>query len=186
MKRKSIIFATGNKDKLRETQSILDMPVEGTSLEVDEIQSLDPIKVAVAKARAYYKELKKPIFVEDSSASFKAIEPLPGPYLKDFYYALGGERLCRLLDGKSRDVIVKVIIVFINEKGREYIFESDVYGEIAEKPRGDKGWGWDPVFIPRGSDKTFGEMTEKEKSKYSMRKIALLKFKGWLETQGEW
>lgn len=183
MKVNSIIFATGNKDKLREAEDILGIKVKGTELEVDEIQSLDPVKVAIAKARACYQKLKKPIFIEDTSLSFEGFKGLPGTYINDFYKALGNEGLTELLNGKSRKAIAQVTLVYIESKNLEHIFVGQVKGYIAEKPRGDKGWGWDPVFIPEGSSKTFGEMEEKEKNKYSMRAKALKLFKKWLLTQ---
>ena len=183
MKIDSIIFASGNKDKIREAESILGIKVEGTTLEIDEIQSLDTTEVTSKKAGAYYKELKKPVFVEDSAAIFKALEPLPGPYIKDFYEALGNKGICRLLDGKSRDVVARATVVFKDDVGGEQVFIGDVEGEIAESPRGDLGWGWDPIFIPKGSGKTFGEMTMEEKNKYSHRRIAFKKFAKWLNTQ---
>ncbi len=183
MKVNSIIFATGNKDKLREAENILGIEVKGTKLEVDEIQSLDPIKVAVKKAKDYFVKLGKPLFVEDSTATFKALNKLPGPYLKDFYVSLGNEGLTRLLDGKDRGAEVSTVLVFVDEFGKEHVFLGKLNGSIAEKPRGDKGWGWDPVFIPKGSKKTFGEMEESQKNKYSMRAKALKLFKKWLDSQ---
>ena len=178
---RKIYFATTNEDKIREAKAILDVDVVGTDIEIDEIQSLDPVVVAIAKARAYHQKLKKPIFVEDGSASFKALNTLPGPYLKDFYEALGNDGLCKLLNGKKRDAVVRVVIVFIDSKNKEHVFTGEVEGEIVAKPRGKKGWGWDPVFRPKGSRKTFGEMTMNEKNKYSMRAIALQHFKKWLD-----
>lgn len=179
----SIIFATGNKDKLREAEHILGIKVTGTELEVDEIQSLDPVKVAVRKARDCYKLLNKPLFVEDTIVTFTALNKLPGSYIKDFYESLGNEGLARLLDGKARSAEVSTILVFIDESGKENVFIGKFNGSISEKPRGDKGWGWDPIFIPEGSNKTFGEMEEVEKNKYSMRARALKLFKKWLDSQ---
>lgn len=179
----SIIFATANKDKIREAESILGMKIEGTTLKIDEIQSLDTTEVAAKKARAYYKELNKPVFVEDSAGIFKAFEPLPGPYIKDFYEALGNEGICRLLDGRDRSVVARATIAYKNSKDDEHIFVGQVEGKVAESPRGGLGWGWDPIFTPKGSDKTFGEMTMEEKNKYSHRKIAFEKFAKWLNSQ---
>jgi len=179
----SIIFATSNKSKVKEAESILGIKVLGNSLEVDEIQSLDTTEVAIKKARAFFKVLKKPVFVEDSAVIFKAIEPLPGPYIKDFYDALGNVGLCRLLDGKDRGVIARATIVYKNKLKSEHVFVGEVEGKISKNPRGDLGWGWDPIFIPKGSKKTFGEMTMVEKNKFSHRRIAFEKFAKWLNSQ---
>jgi len=177
-----IYFATTNEGKLREVQEILGIKVKGTSLEIDEIQSLDPKKVAVAKARAYFDKLKKPIFVEDVSLCFRALGGLPGTYINDFSKRLGNKGLADLLLAqKERGAIAITTIVYIDTKG-EHVFEGKVKGSIAKKPHGNKGFGWDSIFIPEGETKTFGEMKVSEKNKYSMRAIALKKFKKYLES----
>ena len=55
---------------------------------------------------------------------------------------------------------------------------------IATKPKGEFGFGWDPIFIPKGEKKTFAEMKTSQKNKFSMRKKALVKFKRWLSANG--
>lgn len=177
-----LIFATGNKGKLEEAKNILGTEVEGTSLEIDEIQSLDPVEVAIKKARAYYAKLKKPIFVEDQSFFFKSLGGLPGVYIDSFLKSLGNEGLTVLLKGrKDRSAMAQVTVVYMDKKGKEHLFIGQVKGKIATKPKGNKGFGWDPIFIPNGSTKTFGQMELKEKNKYSMRKKALMKLKNWLQ-----
>src|SRR3989344_6384035 len=94
-----IYFATTNESKLKEAKDILGMEVIGTPLEIDEIQSLDPVKVAIQKARDYYHRLKKPIFVEDISVSIDAFNGLPGPYIDAFMKTLGNEGIVRILSG---------------------------------------------------------------------------------------
>lgn len=176
-----LIFATGNKGKLAETKSILGFAVEGVSLDIDEVQSLDPVEVAVKKAKAYFFKLKKPVFVEDVSLIFKALGSLPGPYIDSFSKELGNEGMIELLNGKTREGTAQTTIVFVDKKGKEHIFKGLIKGRISRKPKGDNGFGWDPIFIPKGSTKTFAEMELKEKNKYSMRKKALQKFKKWLK-----
>lgn len=177
-----LIFATGNKGKLEEAKSILGLEIEGTSLEIDEIQSLDPVEVAVKKARAYYQKLKKPLFIEDQSFFFKSLGGLPGVYIDSFLKNLENDGLTGLLKGrKDRGAMAQVTIVYVNKKAKEHIFIGKVEGRIARRPKGDNGFGWDPIFIPNGSAKTFGQMELTEKNKYSMRKKALMKLKKWLQ-----
>ena len=179
MKTNSLIFATSNKNKLKEVQSILGVSVTGTSLEINEIQSLDPIKVAVEKAKSYFKELKKPLFVEDTSLSFKALNGLPGTYISDFERSLNYLSLAGLANG-NRKATAQVTVVFIDKEGKEHIFIGRVNGTISAKPRGKNGFGWDVIFIPEGERRTFAEMTAEEKNKYSMRRIAFESFAKWL------
>lgn len=182
---KKLIFATKNDGKLAEAIEILGIEVVGDPLEIDEIQSLDPVEVATKKAKAYYVELKKPLFIEDVSLVFDALIRLPGTYINDFSKALGNDGLCKLIGDGSRKAKAQTTIVHIDNDGNEHVFEGVVEGSIADSPRGDKGFGWDPIFIPDGDTRTFAEMDLDEKNNYSMRKIALTKFKKWLDNESE-
>lgn len=177
----TIIFATTNENKLKEAKKILtSVKIEGAELPIEEIQSLDTKKVAVEKARAYFKELQKPLFIEDVALTFNALNGLPGTYINDFSKALGNDGLIGLLNGKSdRSAVALTTLVYIDENG-EQIFEGEVKGRISESARGTNGFGWDPIFIPEGEDRTFAEIKDEEKNKYSMRAMALLKLQEYL------
>lgn len=172
-----IYFATTNAGKLKEASEILNLEVLACGLDVDEIQSLDPIKVASQKARDYYAKLQKPVLVEDVSLAFLALNGLPGPYINDFLKALGNQGLIDLLADKSdRRAIAQTTLVF-----DEHVFIGKIEGTIATELAGDNGFGWDPIFIPDGFDKTFAQMTDDEKNKCSMRALAFGEFKTWLK-----
>lgn len=176
-----IFFATTNSDKLAEAREILDIEVEGASLKIEEIQSLDPEKVALHKARSYFDQLKKPMFVEDVSLTFNALNGLPGTFVNDFWKALGNDGLINLLVNKEdRSAYALTTLVYIERDNSEHIFTGRIDGKISKKPKGDKGWGWDPIFIPKGEEVTFGEMDSKIKNKYSMRAKALHQMKSYL------
>lgn len=181
---KKILFATTNQGKLNEAKEILAIEVEGIGMEIDEIQSLSPEDVAQKKAWAYFEKLKTPLVVEDLALSFSALNGLPGTYIKDFDKALGNDGLVKLLENHDdRSAEAKTVFVYIDEKGKTHTFEGTVKGFISNEVRGDKGFGWDPIFIPEGNTKTFGEMEMDEKNKYSMRSIALQKLADFLKTQ---
>ncbi len=183
MKIKSAIFASSNKNKLKEIEDILGIKINGTSLEIEEIQSLDSELVAIKKAEAYFNAIKKPLFVEDTSLSFAGLKGLPGTYINDFSKALGNDGLINLLKGvKNRSAEAMVTIVYKANKNTHKIFVGIVKGSISTTPKGDGGFGWDAIFIPNGSTKTFGQMTQEEKNSFSMRKKALLLFKKWLSS----
>jgi len=178
---KKIYFATTNEGKLKEAESILGIKVIGTPLEIEEIQSLEAVKVATQKAKDYFKILKKPIFAEDMALSFSALKGFPGTYIKDFLDTFGNKGLVELIKGnKDRTAYAQTTIVYIDREGLEHVFTGIVKGKISDKPKGDKGFGWDPIFIPEGENKTFGEMELNEKNKYSMRAKALKKLSSWL------
>ena len=181
-----LYFATTNKGKLKEASEILGCEVVGTPLEIEEIQSLDLDIVAVQKAKDYYQQIKKPLFVEDGSMEFSALNGLPGTYINDFLKALGNKGLVELLKGKKdRRAKAMVEVVYIPKKGKVYKFVGSVKGTIAKRPMGKKGFGWDAIFIPDGQIRTFGQMNLEEKNKYSMRDKALKKFKRWLQENNQ-
>jgi len=181
---KKLTFATTNKGKLQEASRFLGIEVEGCGLEVDEIQSLDPEKVAIKKGVAYFEKLNNPILVEDVALTFHAFGKLPGTYINDFFQVLGNKGLTDLLHTmSSRKATALTTLVFIENKNEFHVFTGIVDGEIANEPRGNNGFGWDPIFKPDGSQQTFAEMGEVEKSKYSMRSKALVKFKAWLDNR---
>ena len=180
-----ILFATSNLNKLNEAREILQgIKIEGVDLKIDEIQSLDSVEVATKKARGYYEQLKKPLFVDDNALVFEELgNKLPGAYIGDFSKALNNEGLIDLIkDKKNRNALARVVIVFIDQNGLDHSFVGEVKGTITNKPRGENGFGWDSIFIPSGFNKTYAEMTEEEKNSVSMRKIALHKFKEWLDS----
>jgi len=171
-----LVFATSNQNKINEVNRILgsDVELEGTSLEIEEIQSLNPAKVAEEKAKAYYKVLKTPLIVEDTSLNFNALNGLPGPYINDFSKALNNKGLINLLSSAdNRRAIAQVTFCLILDENNIHTFEGKVEGDISTEERGNNGFGWDPIFIPLGQGKTFAEMIDSEKDVYSMRAKAL-------------
>ncbi len=168
-----IYFGTTNAGKLKEASNILGIEVLGCGLDIEEIQSLDPIKVAVQKARDYYAKLQKPVLVEDVSLSFLALNGIPGPYINDFLKALGNQGLIDLLADKSdRRAIAQTTLVY-----DEHVFIGKIEGTIAPELAGDNGFGWDPIFIPDGYDKTYAEMKDDGKNQCSMRALAFAELK---------
>ena len=181
---KKLYFATTNEGKLSEAQAILKTEIESIGLEIDEIQSIDNKKVAIEKAKAYFKEVKKTLFVDDTSLIFNALKVFPGTYINDFTKVLGNDGVLSLLKGhKDRSATAIVTIAYTTNGKDVEVFEGKINGKIAIKPKGTDGHGWDPIFIPKGNTKTFAQMKMDEKNKYSMRTKALQKFKKWLDSK---
>lgn len=181
---KKLYFGTTNEGKLAEARALLDMEIEGSGLTIDEIQSLDEGEVATKKGLAYFEKLKKPIVVEDNSLTFQALNGLPGTYINDFSKVLGNEGLIKLIAGSTdRCATAKTTLVYVDKAGVTHTFFGEIHGDIVTEPRGDKGFGWDPIFQPYGSEKTYAEMDMDEKNKYSMRAQAFAKLKEFLAQQ---
>lgn len=179
---KKILFATTNQGKLDEAKRALEVEVEGLGLEIEEVQSLDTEKVAVAKAKAYFAEVKKPLFVEDVALAFEVWNGLPGTYINDFWKAWGNSGLiARMSSETNRKATAKTTLAYADEQGEIHVFEGIMEGKIATEERGDNGFGWDPIFIPDGFEKTLAEMSAEEKDSVSMRAKALAEMHEWLK-----
>ena len=170
-------FATKNLNKLRELNEILGAQFEHKALELIEPQGLDLAEIVAAKARAAYAQLGEPILVEDTSLEFAAWNGLPGPLIKWFLEALGKEGILKMFGAEpDRSATAKTAFAFFD--GRDVrIFFGEVYGRIASKVLGESGFGWDPIFIPEGTEKSFAQMDPAEKNKISARAKALIELK---------
>lgn len=180
---KSLTFITGNPEKAAQLSRHLDYEVEHRKLDVHEIQSLDLEEVAIYKAQEAYKLMGSPVLVEDTSLTFNALGSLPGPLIKWFLTALGNVGLSKILNTyEDRSAIAEVCFALCDESGVK-VFKGETEGTVAKEPKGEKGFGWDPIFIPKGSEKTWGEMDAEEQKETSMRRIALQKLQVYLESQ---
>jgi len=177
----SLTFITGNPSKAEQLARHLDYSVAHQKLDLPEIQSLDLKEIVEHKAKEAYKQIKKPVLVEDTSLVFSALGKLPGPLIKWFLTELDNAGLCKMLDGYT-DRSAHAEVCFGLYDGQELqIFDGGVKGTVAESPRGERGFGWNPIFIPEGSTKTWGEMTPEEQKETSMRRIALKKLEAFLK-----
>ena len=178
---KKLTFITGNPGKAKYLADYFEIPVEHIKLDLKEIQSTNLKEVVEDKAKRAYEIVKDIVIVEDVSLSFSALGGLPGPLIKWFLETLGNEGLCRLLDGKDRGATAEVEFAICDENG-VHTFGGLIEGSIAQEPCGEKGFGWDPIFIPKDHEKTWAEMGENERQETSMRKIALEKLSAFLRT----
>ena len=177
-----LTFITSNPEKAIQLSRHLDYVVDHKKLDIPEIQSLDLEEVATKKAEDAFKIMQSPVLVEDTSLTFRALGSLPGPLIKWFLSSLGNEGLAKVLDVfEDRSAIAEVCFALCDEDGVK-IFKGDIEGTIAREPRGEKGFGWDPIFIPRGYERTWGEMDSEEQKMTSMRRIALKKLQEYLES----
>lgn len=168
----AIIFATSSDGKLAEVQRIMRHPVQKMTVHLVEPQEVQLEAVVIAKAHQAYEKLLTPVIVDDSGLFISAWNGLPGALAKWFIQRLGQEGICALLNQSStREATAQTAVVY--HDGRARLFMGSVKGRISDKPRGSRGFGFDNVFIPEGSEKTFGEMEPAEKDYFSMRRLAL-------------
>ncbi len=175
-----LTFITGNAAKAEQLAYHLEIPVDHQKVDLPEIQSLDLREIVEHKARGAYAIIGKPVLVEDTALTFHALGRLPGPLIKWFLTELDNPGLARLLDGyEDRSATAEVLFGLYD--GQELkTFRGHMAGRVADQARGERGFGWDPIFVPEGHEKTWGEMTMEEQKATSMRRIALKKLEAEL------
>lgn len=177
----ALTYVTSNPGKAELLHHFLHFPVLHTTLDLLEIQSLDAATIIEQKAKASFQHVHSPVLVEDSSLQFVAWGRLPEPFIKWFFAELGPDGLCRLLDGTPERSAVASIHFGLYDGQAFHAFAGAREGTIALTPRGSHGSGWDSIFIPSGSHKTWAEMTEEEAQATSIRTIALTKLEAYLK-----
>lgn len=146
------IFVTSNENKLREAREILGIELQSVALDLPEPQAVLVADVAAEKARAARAALgdpPHPVLVEDSGIVFEAWNGLPGALTKWFISSVGNEGLLKMLDpygDRSATAVCALAVAFPDAPAR--VFGGEVPGSISPSPRGESGFGWDPIFVP--------------------------------------
>lgn len=191
---KEIIFATNNAHKLSEVQAVLgdrfrlvtlaecgiteEIPEDAPTLEGNALQ----------KARYVHERTGADCFADDTGLEVDALDGAPGVhsarYATDGHdFAANNRLLLRNLAGSAdRSAHFRTVIALILD-GREYLFEGRVDGRIAESEAGCGGFGYDPLFVPEGFDKTFAEMGADEKNAISHRGRAVRRLVEFLQSK---
>lgn len=176
-------FVTGNRHKFQEAERILKeygVKVEHVSLSIPEERGDDCEVIAAGAARRAYEKLRKPLFTEDSGLFIESLNGFPGPYSAWVFSKLGNDGILRLMTGTvKRDASFISAIGYADKEGVR-TFLGTCPGSITPEKRGSSGFGYDPVFMPRGSSRTFSE-DPAEKRHVSHRRRALEKLAEWLE-----
>jgi non-canonical purine NTP pyrophosphatase (RdgB/HAM1 family) len=166
-------FITSSENKLQEVSRLLGRPLAQASIALDEIQEIALAPVAAHKAHQAYARILTPVLVEDTGLAFTAWNGLPGALIKWFLSSLGNEGLCRLLLAESNRAATATTMFGYYDGSLYRAFSGSVEGVIVDSPRGTQGFGWDAIFQPLGSKRTFAEMNPEEKGHFSMRRLAL-------------
>ena len=165
----NITLITGNTNKARELSSLIGAPLANKKLRLVEPQSLIPAEVAEAKAAEAFRQLGTPVLVDDTGFAVEAWNGLPGALIAHFLDSVG---LQGLLDMAShltdRSVKVETALAYADADGVQ-VFVGVKRGQMTTAPRGTNGFGYDSIFVPDGSEKTYAEMGDTEKNAQSMR-----------------
>ena len=177
----NLTFITSNPSKAEQLSYHLDFPITHKHIDLYEIQSLDLKEIVEQKAREAYQQVQSPVLIEDTSLIFNALGKLPGTLIKWFLCELGNEGLCKLLVSNTDRSAIAQVMFAVYDGTEMHFFDGSTEGTISDNPRGADGFGWDPIFIPKGYTKTWGEMDIEEQKNTSMRRIALKKLENFLQ-----
>jgi len=172
-----VLFASSNRHKFSEARDILatyDIDLGFFRCSLDEIQSDSIRTISRHKARHAFKLSKKPVIVEDDGLEIPSLRKFPGPYSSFVFGTIGNRGIIRLV-GQNRTAFFVSVVTYC-DRSRLVSFGAKVPGKISKTERG-KGWGYDPIFIPRGKGKTFAELGDKNSVSHRYR--AMKKFSSW-------
>ncbi len=178
--RKRFLFVTHNKNKIKEIEAVF--PTQHDLIHLHHLKFTDPIpetgetleENALLKAAHLHELSGYDCFADDTGLEVDALDGRPGVYSARYAgeEATDAENVAKLLEElngqENRQARFRTIIALI-VNNQEHFFEGMVRGTISKTPRGNSGFGYDPVFVPEGSDKTFAEMDRTEKNRISHR-----------------
>ena len=172
-----IFFASSNNHKFLEAKNILNtfgIKPGFFKLNLEEIQSNSLKEIALKKARNAYSKCKKPIIVEDDGLFIDSLGGFPGPYSSYAFKTIGNKGILNLLKNNRKAKFISIIAYC--DKTIMKSFDAKLDGKISKYQKG-QGWGYDPIFVPKNSQKTFAEINNK--NEFSHRYKALKKFSNW-------
>lgn len=189
-----LVAATHNKGKVRELKDLFEPlgmeVVSAIDLDLPEPEETELTFAgnALIKARAAAKATGAPALSDDSGLEVTALGGMPGVHTaiwagepRDFYKAMEKvENLLQDIDAKDRSARFVSTLAVVWPDGHEEVFEGTVDGDLVWPPRGEKGFGYDPVFVAKGETETFGEMDPARKHAMSHRADAFRKLKAAL------
>lgn len=185
-----LVFATNNKNKLDEVRAIVDGRFFIKSLEdigcYDDIPETGDTFEENAKQKSDYlfRHFQLDSFADDSGLEVESLKNEPGVYSARYSGTRNMEDNIDLLleklgDNANRKACFRTVIsLYLNKE--QHFFEGVIYGEITHERKGTEGFGYDPVFVPNGYNKTFAEMSATEKNDISHRAIATRKLGKYL------
>ena len=189
----TLIFATNNRNKVAEIQSLVGpnftiIPLKEAGIDIDIPEPHDQLEAnALEKALTIFKMTNQACFSEDTGLEILALDGAPG--VKSARYA--GENsnpqanidlvLSKMTGVENRTAQFRTVICLIWEN-QTYYFEGICKGQILNNMQGENGFGYDPIFVPDGASKSFANMTMEEKNTYSHRKKAVTQLFEFLGT----
>ena len=182
----TLLFATGNIDKLKQVELMIDNLKSPRDFDLEDIDVVEDGKNlkenAYKKAKTYFDLTKVPTISDDTGLFVEALDNRPGIYAHRYagenatYKDNRDKLLSELKDKDNRNAYFKTIVCYIDADGKDYYFEGILEGTITKEEIGQYEFGYDQIFLPKESDLTLGQMTEKEINQISHRSKAIESF----------
>ncbi|MEO8277494.1 MAG: non-canonical purine NTP pyrophosphatase [Thermoanaerobaculia bacterium] len=172
---KPFVLVTGNRGKLLEARRLAGTgretleALQGVDLDLPEIQSLDMEEVLRGKAQFAWESVRRPLVVEETGLELAAMNGFPGPLVKWMLEAMGAEGIARTAIALGNSRARAVCLLLWTDGETSVLARGEAAGELVLPARGDRGFGWDPVFRPAGSPQTFAELSDAEKDRLGHR-----------------
>ena len=174
----NVLFASSNENKYKEARAILskfDIKLDFFKCHLEEIQADTLEEIALHKITQAFLQCSQPVIIEDDGLFIESLNGFPGPYSAFVFETIGNKGILNLLKTK-RDAKFQSVIAYCGTKNDIMLFKAAVDGKISKKLIGTK-WGYDPIFIPTGQNKTYAKL--RDKNLISHRYLALRKFAMW-------
>jgi XTP/dITP diphosphohydrolase len=173
---------TENSEKFREAKSILDtqgIKIRQLKRAKVEIQDASLEKIARQAIKTASVDHPGLLLVEDSGLFIDALRGFPGPFSSYVYKTIGLEGILGLIEGRKRSAYFQTSIAVGSASLPVRTFTGTITGSISRRIIGSAGFGYDPIFIPKGFKETFGQTDAEFKNRNSHRAKAFLKFAKW-------
>jgi XTP/dITP diphosphohydrolase len=176
---KQLYFITSNQGKVREATEklrLLGFSVVQKDIGYPEIQADSLEEIAQQGIEHVRAKFHQAFMLEDAGLFIDALQGFPGVYSKYVFFTIGLPGILRLLqDMENRKAVFRSVYAYSEPGKKSVIVIGECQGIISKDQRGKNGFGYDPIFIPNGVQKTFAEMTIEEKNQFSHRAKALEK-----------
>lgn len=174
-----IYFVTSNNGKFAEAREIFG-DLEMRNIGYTEIQADTLEEVATYGIKEVADRQKGPVMIEDAGLFIRALKGFPGVYSAYVQKTLGNTGILRLMQGlDDRDAFFKSVVAYVEPGVEPVMFSGEVHGKIGFEQRGEKGFGYDPIFYI--GEESLGEMETEEKNRISHRGVSMNALKQWLD-----
>ncbi len=189
-----LVFATNNRNKMKEVKALIPEGIEILSLEdigcTEDIEETEDTIEGNAKLKADYvtNNYGYDCFADDTGLEVEALNGAPGVMSAryagdDVSFEDNNKKLLKELYNKTDRTAEFKTVIALNTKGKKYVFEGICEGEILKFKQGEEGFGYDPIFKPKGFNRSFAEMSLEEKGKISHRGLAVKKLIEFLKLE---